>query len=114
MNTQDLFDTHEPRRRARIGMERVSQAVEKECPGWMDIALDAIRRFAGGNPGTFTAERMRTVLEPELPPTDRLRIWGPLVQAAIRKGYIRPTKGYAPAASSNGSPKRLYSRGANA
>ena len=101
--------------RATAGMERVRDAVEAECPGWMDVALDAVRRFAAvQSVGLFTAEGMRSVIGAELPPTTRLRVWGPLIKKAIAAGYIVHSRQYAPAASSNGSPKPLYRRGPKA
>ena len=101
--------------RATAGMERVRDAVEAECPGWMDVALDAVRRFAAvQSVELFTAEAMRSVIGAELPPTTRLRVWGPLVKKAIAAGYIAPTGKYAPAASSNGSVRQMYRRGPKA
>jgi hypothetical protein len=96
-------------------MDRVRDAVEAESPGWMDAALDAVRRFAAVQGGMFTTEAMRSVIQGELPPTTRLRVWGPLTKAAIRHGYIEPVRGmFAPAASSNGSVRQMYRRGPNA
>lgn len=100
--------------RASDAMERVSDAVEAESPGWSAKALDAVKRFAAAQAGLFTTEAMRGVIESELPPTNRLRVWGPITKTARAKGYIEQVKGaYAPAASSNGSPKPLYKRGPN-
>jgi hypothetical protein len=101
--------------RAVAGMDRVRDAVESESPGWSEKALDAVRRFAAQQAGMFTTEGMRSVIQKELPATTRLRVWGPVTKAAVAKGYIEPVKGaFAPAASSNGSPKRMYRRGPKA
>lgn len=93
------------------GMACVSAAVEHECPGWMDMAVDAVRRFAAHQSGLFTVEMMRAVIQDEIPPTHRLRVWGPVTQAAIRAGYIEKTRHFAPAVSSNRSPKPLFRKG---
>jgi hypothetical protein len=101
--------------RAAAGMDRVRDAVESESPGWMDAALDAVRRFASTQHGLFTAEQMRSVIQAELPPTTRLRVWGPVTKAAVAAGFIEPVRGmFAPAASSNGSVRQMYRRGPKA
>lgn len=60
----------------------------------------------------YTVEQMREWAKAKgLPDSPDARSWGAVTRAAIRQGVIEPTGGYAPARSSNGSPKRLYRRG---
>ena len=82
--------------------------------GWLALALERVRAFAAANPGVFTVEMMRQVLT-EVPAPPDLRAWGRVTQDAIRLGYIeRVPKVVIPAASSNGSVKPAWRRGANA
>lgn len=83
---------------------------ERHNEGWQKTAMDALRRFAAADPGRFTIEQARDVLSAELPEPTDLRAWGALTQAAIRAQIIRPTRHFTAAKSSNGSPKRMYTR----
>lgn len=103
------------RARRDAGMERVRDAAEREVPNWTALALEAVRRFAGHQGGYFTMEQCRAIVESDLPHQPRLRAWGGVTQSAIRAGFIEQVRGqYAPAASSNGSPKPMYRRGPKA
>lgn len=65
-----------------------------------------------GLPQPCTIEQLRAwATSKGLPLAPDERAWGAVTRAAIRQGVIEPTGGYAPARSSNGSPKRLYRRG---
>ena len=101
--------------RRDAGMEPVRDSAEREVPNWTALALDAVRRFAAHQGGYFTMEQCRAVVQAELPHQPRLRAWGGVTQSAIRAGFIEPVRGqYAPAASSNGSPKPMYRKGPRA
>ena len=129
MQTADLFDYRpvtragerkramaDAKARADIGMQRASARNEAANAGWCGMALHALRQFARCQIGLWTIEQARSVLEgtAELPrPTDG-RAWGAVVVRAIEHGYIVKTKQTAPAASSNGAPKPLFTRGPNA
>lgn len=114
----DLFgDAHIPVRRARERGHAMAEAAadraDRAIEGWTLMAVDAMRRFAAAQTGLFTIEMARMVLERELPkPTDG-RAWGKVTTMAKRAEYIEPVRNtYFPAASSNGSPKPVYRRGA--
>ena len=100
--------------RAEAGAERAARSANAVCEGWLALALERVRAFAAANPGVFTVEMMRQVLT-EVPVPPDLRAWGRVTQDAIRLGYIeRVPKVVIPAASSNGSVKPAWRRGAKA
>lgn len=90
--------------------------------GWSTRALEWLRVYAAtaqlptGEPDPFTIEQARAWIGEvaALPDGADARAWGAVTRRAVRLGYIEPTGGYAPAASSHGSPKRLYRRGRRA
>lgn len=101
--------------RAALGMDRAARGSERTCPGFVEIALAAVKRYAAANPGTFSVEQMRTVLEEELPRTIERRVWGVITVEAIKAGYIeRVPKVFIPAASSNGTVKPAWRAGKGA
>lgn len=102
------------RMRADMGIDRVTEATERHSPDWVNKALERLRAFARGQHGLFTIEQARAVLESELPEPSDARIWGAVTRQAKTAGIIERTKLYAPCASSNGSPKPMYRRGAMA
>lgn len=84
-------------------------------PGWIESAVEALRRFARNQQCFFTIEAARGVIEYELPPVHEKRAWGRVTQVAVQREFIARVKGgYAPAASSNGSEKPLYRKGVKA
>ena len=100
--------------RAELGADRAARSANSVCEGWLALALERVRAFAAANPGVFSVEMMRQVLT-DVPAPPDLRAWGRVTQDAIRKGYIeRVPKVVIPAASSNGSVKPAWRRGANA
>jgi len=101
--------------RAKLGMSRATAAVEFDMPGWIERAVDALRRAASVQVGVFTIEQMRAVLEPELPTVHELRAWGRVTQLASDRGYIEAApRVFIPAASSNACPKPAWRKGPNA
>lgn len=106
------------RARANEGMQRAADRADREGPEWVAAAVQAVQRFARGQtPGAmFTVEQMRLALElAGLPkPTDG-RAWGIVTRMVKTAGYLERVKGLMfPAASSNGSEKPVYRRGAKA
>lgn len=105
---------------ANVGIQRAAERAERTEPGWVDRAAEAVRDYAlnslAGINGEFTIDEAR----PWIAANTRLadppdgRAWGAATRRALKLGYIVATDGYAPAASSNGSPKRLYRRGPGA
>lgn len=75
--------------RAALGVDRAARGSARTCPpGFVQMALAAVKRFAAANPGTFSVEQMRTVLEEELPPVLEKRVWGKVAVDAIKAGFI--------------------------
>jgi len=106
--TRSALDTS--RVRGDAGADRAASKAERTQPGWIDRAAEAVRGFASEQgPLSFTIEEAREGFQ--APEGVDLRAWGNVTRRAIRLGYIEPTGDYAPAASSNNSPKRLYRRG---
>lgn len=92
-----------------LGVERASGKAERLLAGWIDRAAEDIRKHATSALAPFTIEQAR--VGTELPDGADARAWGAVTRRALVLGYIERTGGYAPAASSNGSPKPLYRRG---
>lgn len=102
------------RRRADTGIARSAQRAERCAPGWMDLAIEALRRYALSAAKPFTVEAARAHFAAALTPPPDERAWGAVTRIARQRGVIEHTGSYAPADSSNGSPKPLYRRGINA
>lgn len=116
--TQLAIDFDAAKTRGDLGAERAAGRAELRVPGWIDHAVDAVRDAVTHSAvhlrGEFTIERIREWLSAERVPLQDPpdgRAWGHVTRRAVALGIIEPTGGYAPAASSNGSPKRLYRRG---
>lgn len=100
------FDAAKARRDA--GMASALDHAESDEPGWGDHCLALLRQFACLQAEPFTCEQFRAwAYTRGLATPAEERAFGPVTQKAIRGGYIARV-GYAPAASSNGSPKPLY------
>lgn len=109
MSVQDMARALE---RRDDGIASSAQHAEEVQPGWQEMAygwlewwVDSVAAYP-----SFTMEEFRThpsIIEMDQPA--ELRAYGALTQRAIRHGLIEKV-GYAPAVSSNGSPKALYRR----
>lgn len=101
--------------RADDAITRVAEKAERERPGWCEDAAEALRSFAKAQGGVFTIEHARlAIVSARLidKPHDG-RAWGKATRMAMAAGYVERVKGqFFPAASSNGSPKPVYRRGA--
>lgn len=111
-----------------LSIERVRAAglaaekAERMGEGWSERALEWLRVYAAtaqlptGELESFTIEQARAWIgeHAALPEGVDARAWGAVTRRAVRLGYIEATGGYAPAASSHGSPRRLYRRGSRA
>lgn len=99
----DLFDVAE-RRDAAI--EAVAEHAEEHAPGWADRAYLALERFCRQRKTPFVAEEARLWCYRsaglDAPHDDRA--WGAVMRRAERD-LVLAQNGYAPAKSSNLSPK---------
>lgn len=108
-HTFDLFESPPPQavaeHRATTGIRRAGKRAESSITGWIQTAATAIRRYAE-NHGEFLVEQVIKAY-PEIPEPPDGRAWGAATRLAVRRGWIRKV-GYAPANSSNRSPKCLW------
>lgn len=102
------------RRRADTGIARSAERAERCAPFWPGLAVEALRHYALTTDKPFTIEAARAYFAATLNPPPDERAWGAVTRIARQRGVIEHTGDYAPAASSNGSPKPLYRRGPNA
>lgn len=127
----DIFSTAAPAHKKRrnhqarpkghaagdIGLRRAIEATERRVPGWTELAVEAVKVYVATTaPGEkFTLEALRLKVEAGLPTPNDLRSWGHVPRMCLKRGILERKKGeYAPAESSNGSPKPVYRRGADA
>lgn len=127
----DIFSTaapaHQRRRVHRVkpkgheagneGLRRAIEATERRVPGWTELAVAAVKLYVATTKAgeKFTMEALRQKVEAGLPPPHDLRSWGNVPRMCCKLGILTRKKGeYAPAESSNGSPKPVYRRGADA
>lgn len=93
--------------RRDLGIARARQRAERECGDtWTRKAAEYLRDYARrafGQP--FLLEDAREVSR--LPKPTNAKAWGAAVQLACRQRWIEKA-GYAPARSSNGSPKCVW------
>jgi hypothetical protein len=105
----DLIDYINASERRDLGIETAHANAEDKTPGWTDRALAYVVRFLEGRGDrTFLTEDVRAFAEScglAYPPDGRA--WGAVTQKASRRGIIDKV-GYAPAKSSNLSPKVLW------
>lgn len=90
--------------RADDGIERASEHAKQVSQDWQTKAVGYVRLFALCEPA-FLAEDVREMAERDgfdAPPDGRA--WGAVMRQAAREGIV-VSAGYAPANSSNGSPK---------
>lgn len=109
MNAQLAIDFDAARARREAGMTSALEHAESDAPGWGDRAYALLVEFAREHAADpWTCEQFRPwAYARGLSRPDEERAFGPVTQRAIRAGAIVRV-GYAPAASSNGSPKPQY------
>lgn len=96
---------------AEEGMARVKSSTEKALPGWSDMALEKVRRFAAANE-QFTVEVVKEQAYLDgLPKPPNESAWGPVMKRASKAGWITFV-GFAAThqASRHGLPNRLWKR----
>lgn len=85
-----------------VGMARAERGAGSD---WQRLALGYLREYVALDGAPFMAEDFRVFAEAHgLAPPANSKAYGPLMMQAARLGIVRAC-GYAPAASSNGSPK---------
>jgi len=104
MQQPDLFAARE---RGQTGSRRAGERADRASEDWTEDAAYYLRLYASlcfGKPFLIEAVSANYVN----PPPDR-RAWGHATRLAAKRGWIKKV-GYAPAASSNGSPKCLWAK----
>lgn len=96
--------------RANAAILAVAEKADRKSAGWVQAALVELGAYARSAGCDFTMEQARTAIQGALPKPHDLRAWGQVTREARAKSLIVQI-GYAPAASSNGSPKPLYRAG---
>lgn len=85
------------------GMQRAAEHAGRE---WQDRAVGFVRRYARLYP-RMLAENVRAMADANGFASPSNKAWGPVMQRAAREGIIK-ADGYAPANSSNRSPKTQW------
>jgi len=96
--------------RRDIGIHRAIEKADRDVPDWSLIAYYGLLKFVQAHTLTkFLAEDVREWCERHryVPPPENGRAWGAVMQRAARRKVIEKC-GYAPAKSSNLSPKVLW------
>lgn len=94
--------------RRDLGIARAKQRAEREYDGWTLAAAEYLRDYAKRAVGQpFLLEDAREASRFRLAQPTNGKAWGASVQLACRQKWIEKA-GYAPARSSNGSPKCLW------
>ncbi|MGE3278046.1 MAG: hypothetical protein AB7O67_23285 [Vicinamibacterales bacterium] len=107
MELQTLPNLERARRAGQVAAERAGQHAEDARRGWLDRAAALVTTFAQAH-GLFLLEDARLFAERQgLPAPPDKRAWGAVVQMLARRRVL-VRDGYAPAASSHGSPKCLW------
>jgi hypothetical protein len=103
MMQPDLFAARE---RGKVGSRRAGERADRASDGWTEKAANWIRVYADYSihGESFLIEEASSHFG--TPPPDP-RAWGHATRLAVKRGWIKKV-GYAPAASSNGSPKCLW------
>lgn len=109
MTQPDLLSWREAESKAADGISRSVDHADRKEPNWSDRALEILASYARCCPGQFMAEDVRDNSDRAgLPKPPDPRAWGAVFQRARKSGLIEMV-GYAPAKSSNCSPKTLWS-----
>jgi hypothetical protein len=89
------------------GIKRSADHADRATPEWQERAVGYVRRYATVH-RELLCEHVRAMAEVDgfTAPTDP-RAWGGAMRLAAKRGIIEPN-GYAPAVSSNLSPKRYW------
>jgi hypothetical protein len=103
MNVRNMADALA---RRDTGMQSSAAHAERVTPGWGEQAREIVKTIP--RDCHFTMERAREWCYARgLPVPPEQRAWGAVTTKLLRDGDIE-AHGWAPAASSHGSPKRTY------
>lgn len=97
----------EAKERGEVGAERAASKAVRLDEGWIHKATDALIKFYRENQGEYMIEEAREFCPP-LPDGADARAWGYITRRVLNLGFIKKTGSFAPAKTSNGSPKPLY------
>lgn len=107
---QAIIDFNAANARQDLGMTSSLQHANSAVPGWGEHALALLRQYACLQAEPFTIEQFRAwAYGRGLPVPAEERSFGSVTRKAIRGG-VMVRVGYAPATSSNNSPKATYVR----
>lgn len=85
----------------------VETVAENAGEAWVQAAYEGLIRYIAHRETPFLAEDVRQALAEEIGEPHDLRAWGQVMRLAAKRGLIEK-HGYAPARSSNLSPKVLW------
>ena len=105
------MDTQAAIERRDIGIHRAVEKADRDDSGWSWRAYYALLKYATTHDNKFLAEDVREWAEHHghIDPPENARAWGAVMQRGVRRKIIEKV-GYAPAKSSNLSPKVLWRR----
>ncbi len=89
------------------GILNASIGAEIAVPGWSLEAFAFLKRFAEQHAQFMAEDVVKAAAADHLPAPPDGRAFGGVIQRAVREGLIRKI-GYAPAATSNLSPKCVW------
>ncbi len=92
--------------RRDTGISNGAAAADSAISGWSEAALERVINYAQTHE-SFLMEEVRADLGEEFPLPPDARAWGGVTRRAIKDGVIAKD-GYAPARSSNLSPKQVW------
>lgn len=102
---QTALDFTAARARRDVGMQRAVDHADRVTDGWREIARAHVEEFARKH-STFLAEDVIAAAR-DVPEPPTRKAWGAVIQRAAREGIIEKI-GFAPAKTSNCSPKVLW------
>jgi hypothetical protein len=102
MSTKQLDLIEAIRSRRDDGMQRAEDHAEADDPGWTESAATYLRFFARHAAGQPFLVEDAAAIYPYRPANGKA--WGPAVRLAVKRGWLTKA-GYAPARTSNLSPK---------
>jgi hypothetical protein len=103
---QTALDFTAARARRDVGMQRAVDHADRVTDGWREIAISHVDDYARKH-AVFLAEDVIADADGKVPEPPSRKAWGAVMQRAAREGTIEKA-GYAPARTSNCSPKVLW------